>query len=154
MLPASDTPHVASLEEVFELFVVGAPYAQERKTLWEVFPAYVRNLRACFPTCRILLDGGFTTHKRWAAPEDIDVSVGVDPAHYNALQDWQQEELFNTASKNGGKVRVMGGIIDASRFSLASSERFAHWHEQWSSVRAPDRSIIEGLRKGYVEVQG
>jgi hypothetical protein len=152
LLPASDTPHRATLEEVFELFVLGAPYAERRKQLWEVFPAYVRNVKAYFPTCRILLDGGFTTHKHWEAPDDIDVSIGVDPVQYNALQDWERAQVFNSVSATGSKVRVMGGMIDASRFHLANPDRWAKWHDDWSSVRAPDRSIVDGLKKGYVEV--
>ncbi|MFB9821918.1 DUF6932 family protein [Arthrobacter ramosus] len=152
LLPASESPHRATLEEIFDLFVTAAPYSEDRKSLWMVFPSYVNKLRATFPTCRVLLDGGFTTHKPWAAPSDIDVSVGVDRLHFNALQDWQQAELFNTVAAGGQKIRVMGGAIDASRFQLGNPDKLAYWHEHWSSVHSADRTIVEGLRKGYVEV--
>lgn len=151
LLPALDAPHLASLEDVFDLFVSAAPYSKERQELWAVFPIYVRKVRALFPTCRILLDGGFTTHKPWAAPEDIDVSVGVEKVHYEMLQPWERAELFNTEA-DGVKVRAMGGLVDASRFQLGNPDRFVMWHEHWSTVRGQDRNIIEGLRKGYVEV--
>lgn len=152
ILPHANAPYPASLDEIYEHFVVGAPYADQRRELWDVFPAYVRKARAYFPTCRILLDGGFVTHKNWEAPEDIDIALGIDRLEYNALQDWERAQLFNSVSATGHKVKVMGGAIDASRFDKNIPALFAKWHDDWSSVRGPNRLTLPGVRKGYVEV--
>lgn len=117
-----------------------------------------------FGSGRLWIDGGFVTYKA-APPHDVDVVLLPDSADVamTALRHDERayalltlQDVVFLAPAPGGtlrKLQPVGGTMDAFLANPRDSKEMAAWHEIWSSVKGPDGYIIEGQRKGYVEVR-
>ena len=102
------------------------------------------------------IDGGFITHKTWAAPHDADVALVFQPSV--AFNEEPVVPLLTLRNVSAAELRLpatrlqpMGGLVDA----FLVPDQPAHtaiWHETWSSVKDANGAILPGKRKGYVEV--
>lgn len=148
MLPAAR--HKATAAEVYDLFVTQAPYAPRRKVIWDAFEAWVPLIRPLLPTARLWIDGGFVTHKGWAAPKDVDVCILVHPSEY-ALADSAALAPLLTEKRSGvPRVQPMNGLVDSHIGHQGADAYF--WADTWSTVLDAQRNVVDGERKGFVEV--
>jgi hypothetical protein len=162
MLPPAEHPYTTTLEELHQRFVVEAPHREQRQRIFSALSLYAELIWVSLPSARLRIDGGFVTHKDWAAPEDADVVVVYDtPAPSGSLSAIVRAPLF-TVSDVSGKVSgqplnmpksaVMGGLIDAYPAPAGKPAQLAYWDRMWSNVTGPDKTLVAGERKGYVEV--
>src|SRR5690606_15838481 len=70
------SPHAATVDEVYQTFVVGAPHRGRRQLIWDAFSIYSQLLWGYFPDAQLWLNGGFVTHKR-DEPHDLDIAFLV-----------------------------------------------------------------------------
>ncbi|PHV64641.1 hypothetical protein CSW57_22850 [Williamsia muralis] len=153
--------HQATLEEIYQTFVVDAPHRAERDLMYRALVLYVDVLRTVFPTGRLWIDGGFVTHKLWRAPEDIDVVAVVPMTDYSnvctnaaamlplmTLQHVSSREFAGTVPR----LQAMGGLVDG--FIVPDVEvQTDYWADLWSRIK--DRHgnpLPETERKGFLEV--
>jgi hypothetical protein len=158
-LPPSQAPYLVTMADIHELFVVQAPFRERREVLFRAFEIYSELIWDRIPYARIWVDGGFTTHKNWAAPDDIDVVVVADnlaPATKRELVTDGLLTLSNVAAAfnnqplpSVAKMRPFGGLIDAY-FATSSTTQLIKM--QFSRVRGPDGLIVPNLSKGILEV--
>lgn len=160
-LPATGSPHACTLDDIHERFVVGAPFEERRQRLFEALRLYAAMIWDIFPDARLRINGGFITHKRWAAPDDVDIAVLCPTATQAQIEAAVGGPLFTVIGAQGkimghsvafSKAHVMGGLIDAFPIlpSLPASE--ATFHRLWSGVTDQNKQPIAGASKGYVEV--
>lgn len=162
LLPPAPEPYRATLEDVRQRFVVEAPFSDERAFVFEALVIYSRLIWKIAPTARLRIDGGFITHKTWAAPQDADIAVvfgsGTSDAQVNEAA---AAPLFSLLDVRGmlaqqqiglGKAHVMGGLVDAFPAFDDAPASLALWHDIWSKVTDAQKNEVVGLRKGYVEV--
>ncbi|WP_458317162.1 DUF6932 family protein [Mycolicibacterium brisbanense] len=169
ILPPAAEPYRATLAEVRARFVDEAPEDQRYKrgliaTVLEVHLAVIRSLfKDHHPV--IWLNGGFTTHKRWKAPSDADIAVLVPAGAYQrALIDRARPlwTLSNVTAQlgDGGPIVVTDalhtglGLTDAYVINADVPAQVETWRRTWSRVSGPDGNIVNGMRKGFVEVIG
>lgn len=146
--------HTVTLDEVYERFVVAAPFRSERQTVWNAFLLWSDLVWALFPDSPMWIDGGFVTHKAWAAPRDVDVAVTVKQSVYNSVMDerWQgQLWTTNNSDDKTKRVQPMGGYVDGFPIIRGLTDRRI-WEHYWSSVADANGDLIPGAVKGYVEV--
>lgn len=157
MLPPNATPYPSTLEEIEQVFVIGAPFEARRKLIFRALTFYCELVWAQSPNARLWINGGFMTLKSWAPPEDVDVVIVIPDVDKPLLTPSGLAPLL-TAEKaliSGNKfeaVRPLGGLVDgyfAMESNRASMEK---WNNQWSQVRQSDGTIDPALRKGFVEV--
>ncbi|MHA7663066.1 DUF6932 family protein [Mycolicibacterium sp. HS_4_1] len=67
--------HLATFDEIYELFVEQAPFKDERELIYEALRLYAKVVDQEFSDVTLWINGGFITHKSWAAPKDADVVV-------------------------------------------------------------------------------
>ncbi|MEU6387020.1 hypothetical protein ABZ847_26070 [Streptomyces bauhiniae] len=159
MLPVGR--HPATLEEVRDTFVVRAPHAGRRQRLYSALELYVELVRDLLPRATLWVDGGFCTHKP-TPPKDIDLVLF---ASRRLVQHFDQEEwtrmnqlltLQNLTAQSpptlAGRIQPMGGLIDAFLAEEGNQADIDLWDHNWSLVKGDDGKIIEGERKGYLEV--
>lgn len=154
--------HRATLDEVHARFVAAAPYRAEREVLYAALRAYAARVRALFWTGSLWVDGGFVTHKPWAPPEDVDVTIVVRRAMTRALTPEQRVRLYGLLTLHGlyarspavavSRLRAMGDLVDAAICVRDDRARLAEMHETWSRVRGDNGAELPGAVKGYVEV--
>ena len=162
MLPPADTPYSTTLDELHQRFVVDAPFPEQRQRIFAALSLYASLVWDSLPSAKLRIDGGFVTHKTWAAPEDADVVVVYDrPTPPGGLSAVVHAPLFTVSDFSGEvsgkrlvlpKAAVMGGLIDAYPAPSDNPAGLAYWHRQWSNVTGPDKNQANGERKGYVEV--
>lgn len=157
-LPPADGPHRATLSDVEAAFVNEAPFEERRRLIFQALSLYSTLVWASVPQARLWIDGGFTTRKEWAAPKDTDVLVIVPIEVFLECKTdawWPLHTLQHVSavepSMNSKRVHAMGGLVDAF-VEADHAPNLLPWHELWSSVKGQDGLIIDGLRKGYVEV--
>lgn len=146
--------HAATLDEVYERFVVEAPFRAERETLWNAFRLWSDLVWALLPDSPMWLNGGFVTHKMWAAPRDVDVAVITKQSIYNSVMDncWQgQLWTTNNSEDKTKRVQPMGGYVDGFPV-IRGIHDVRIWDHTWSSVADANGDLIPGAVKGYVEV--
>ncbi len=150
LLPAGC--HRATLDEIADVFVKRAPFAGERDRLWSTFLTYLDGVWAHLPSARLWIDGGFVTHKVWAAPHDVDVCLVVRSSEIDAVPDAVLDGMLTKFSSSGGRIQPMAGAVDAFVAMRGSAEDQQYFRNQWSRVKGPDQSEVPGTEKGYVEV--
>jgi len=152
--------HPANLAEIEVAFVQNAPFPAERERLFGTMVAYVDIIWDRFPSARILLNGGFVTHKTWAAPEDVDFAIGLTSKEFRStklphnISLWTQGNVSMEGPEalNYTKIQPMGGHIDGYFFPNALTNMVRYWEDHWGKVKGPDGKEIIGARKGYLEV--
>lgn len=144
--------HVATLDEIYEAFVVNAPFRPRRELIFRALALYIDLVSPQFSTCRYWINGGFVTHKTWAEPEDADVVVVVPPGEDSKVAQPGFLPLLSLPS-SAGKVHPMGGLIDGF-VAVDVPAALASWEFRWSSVRDEQHNVVPGVNKGYLEVSG
>lgn len=143
----------ASLAEVYETFVLNAPFRAERQRIWDAFLVYRRDVLELLPSARLWVNGGFVTLKTWAAPHDIDVCIAAPQSELKAALDRLRPLL--TYGEEADRVQPMAGLVDG--FVTVSpgqpSSNASYWHHQWMRVKLPDGTEDSSRLKGYVEVE-
>lgn len=151
--------HRATWDEVWSTFVEVAPFRPERQRVFDALRMEVAGLVEAGGPSAVWVDGGFVTHKRWAAPLDVDVVyLCSDEAHILrvlnhprgfSLLTLQDVLTWRPVTTTVPRLQPMGGLVDAF---LATPGRFDYWHGMWSAVKDEHGEITEGAVKGYVEV--
>jgi hypothetical protein len=160
LLPAG--VHSTSIKEIKERFgsTAVAKHGQRRDMIIDALDVYVRMVRTEFLSPTIWVNGGLTTGKEWDAPDDADVAVFIDPSEAGpGLENRAKLLLTGTAdhltiqrtSLDNVQVKPMGGLIDGYIMADTIPNK-RYWHNLFSSVRMPDRSISNTLIKGFVEL--
>lgn len=158
--------HPATLPEVRAAFVDAAP-ADQRSARHRVFRAlelHIESMLELLPGATIWLDGGFVSHKTWAAPEDADVVYFADLDQLERLSAEELMPLVTTSGVDGAlggsssgsrmgvpRLQPMGGLVDAF-VALRDPVQFSHWGGIWSTVKGADGAVVRGASKGFVEV--
>jgi hypothetical protein len=146
--------HAAQLDEVEDRFVTTAPFSDERRIVFDSFLLWHRIVSGLLPTARFWLDGGFVTHKPWAAPSDVDVTVMVRPDELNNLSAAEQIELEPQFTVLGPpRVRPMSGKVDAFLTVRGDVDSTLYWREHWATVLDENRVKVADAVKGFVEVR-
>lgn len=157
-LPAG--AHSATLDEVYETFVVAAPFSDERALIFRALTVYLEILQSRFTNPRVLLNGGFTTHKNWAAPKDVDLAIGLSNADFKSAYHPDNHSLItiwdgavsNPQPLRIEKIQPMGGLVDGYFFPTKMANVARYWEDQWSKIKDEHGNGILGARKGFVEV--
>ncbi len=170
MIPACSGPygvlpegrHSATLDEIKERFVVEAPYRERRELIFDALSLHTKLVSSMFSRAKLWIDGGFVTHKSWAAPEDADVAVLVPTAEYAQAIDDKSLPLWTILNVSGrmnganigtSKLHPMGGLLDAFWVPDSLTAQVDFWDEMWSRVRDQQGDEVVGLKKGYLEVE-
>jgi hypothetical protein len=144
--------HKATVTTVRRLFVEQAPYRSDRELIWEAFGVYHAQVLRLLPSARFWVDGGFVTHKDWAAPKDVDVCL-IAQADEIAAAGVALMPLLTDAS-GATRIQPMGGLVD-SFITVPRPDpdcNTAYWAHQWSRVQDLNGNEDASRRKGYVEV--
>lgn len=157
-LDPGSSPYPATLEEIKELFVDQAPYQHRRAMIYRALHLFTDLVWETIPEARFWINGGFTTHKSWAAPEDADV-VAIVPVKKlklcleDSMLPLSTLQHVTAAQPNTQtpKLHPFGGLLDTF-FIPDMPAQLRTWDDTWSKVKGPDNKIIAGKRKGYLEV--
>ncbi len=153
--------HEATWDEIEEAFVTGAPFWEARALIFDALRVYARLIWARFPDAVLWVDGGFVTHKSWAAPHDVDVAVvvpnavGYDPAAEPdgpSLWTLLDVSAARPSVTSHEKVQPMGGLVDGFFVQAENGPLVSFWHGWWQRRRqesGPD--LIDA--KGFLEVR-
>jgi hypothetical protein len=161
LLPPAPDPYPTTFDEIHERFVAGAPFTEERQFVFDALLIYAKLLWRIVPDARLRINGGFVTHKRWAAPEDVDIAVVCPTISQDQLERATLAPLFTVLDVNGvvvgipaaiPKLHVMGGLVDAFPILPGLPALDATFRRLWSTVKGDDGELIPNLIKGYVEV--
>ncbi|OYX56408.1 MAG: hypothetical protein B7Y93_03890 [Micrococcales bacterium 32-70-13] len=146
--------HAATLDEIEQRFVVAAPFADRRRIVFDAFRLWHGVVSTIVPAARFWVDGGFITHKPWAAPSDVDVTVMLRPDDLNNLSDDEQQRLDPMFTRIGPpRQQPMSGLVDAFVCLRGDVDRTLYWREHWSTVIDGNRAQLSGTQKGFVEVK-
>lgn len=157
-LPPRQQPYLLTWGEIHEMFVTQAPYRERRQRIFSALQLFADSIWELIPDARLWINGGFTTQKDWAAPEDVDVVIlgnAVPPQTKAALLNQGLLTLedvnfsVNAKTMHVPALKTFGGLVDSYLADVKSEEV---WRAQWSRVRGPDGKVIEGVKKGFVEV--
>lgn len=144
--------HRTTLAEIEDVFVQSAPFPAERVMLWATFRTYVDHIWRLMPSTRLWINGGFVTHKTWAAPRDVDVCLVVRVAEFDAVPGPVIDPLLTKFLPNGQRLQPMAGAVDAFTAERGNPDQQHVYRKEWSRVRGPDRLEVPGAIKGYLEV--
>lgn len=148
--------HSTTLAEIRDYFVTAAPFSEDREVVFRALDVWLTMMNKLVPNARYWINGGFVTHKSWAAPKDVDVVVLVTEASLNSLDSDQQEQFASLMTEDDGTLRrqPMGGLVDGfyTVRGSASSGDPAYWNNQWSRVKGQDGAPVVDLYKGFLEV--
>ena len=144
--------HRTALDEIERVFVRDAPFPAARGELWTTFKRYVDEVWSLMPSTRLWINGGFVTHKTWAAPHDIDVCLVVKGTEFDAVPDAVLRPLLTESLPDGQRVQPMAGAVDAFAAQRGNPDDQQVFRTEWSRVRGPDRLEVPGVSKGYLEV--
>lgn len=153
-----DGIHSATLEEVYERFVLDAPNREDREVLFSTLVGYLGTLKTIVPHGKAWIDGGFAMNKD-ATPHDVDLVFmpsdwealrAKDPATEALLASLLTlQQVFVTSPEMFlDRVQPYGGRIDAF-ICKPGQERY--WLDTWSNVKR-DGQLVPGESKGFVEV--
>lgn len=153
----------ATLAEVKARFVDEAPFPSERETVFRALCLWSDLVWKRAPGARLWIDGGFVTHKPWAAPEDVDVAVLVPRKQAPALASAESASLWTLQNVTSDKpdhlsgqvtprLQPMAGLVDAFFFESHLSATFDFWDHWWQLVTDEHKQLVPGMTKGYVEV--
>jgi hypothetical protein len=147
--------HACSIDEVEQHFVVDAPFPDERRRIFDAFLVWAGGVGALLPGARCWIDGGFVTHKTWAAPQDVDVVVFATADAVNALRESDQQLLMSMMTQHGSgtaRVQPMAGLVDGFLGLRNDPDRTLYWRNLWSNVKDSDGSKVDAVQKGFLEV--
>ncbi len=150
--------HRATLAEIEAYFVTTAPYDQRRVIVFQALRTWLALVDQLLPNSRYWINGGFVTHKPWAAPSDVDVMILCKENVLNALSIEEQAQLDRLltvpASPGRPRIQPMSGLVDGflTVRGYVGSGDAAFWMKQWSRVKGADGSAITSLSKGFLEV--
>lgn len=144
--------HRTTLEEIESVFVQSAPFPAERAMLWATFRTYLEEVWRLMPSTRLWINGGFVTHKTWAAPRDVDVCLVVKVSEFDAVPDAALDSLLTAVLPDGQRIQPMAGAVDAFAAQRGNPDEQRVYRSEWSRVRGPDRLEVPGAIKGYLEV--
>ena len=147
--------HPCTMSEVEQLFVTRAPFTSERKLIFDALSVWLRAVGALFPGSKCWINGGFATHKPWAAPADADVVVFVTDAQIDALTEQQQAQLDSLLTQHppgGARIQPMGGLVDGFLSVRNEPGNTIYWLQQWARVRGADGGEVHDVHKGFLEV--
>ena len=166
-LPESDRPWAATWADLRSVFVDQGPQSQwsARDLRLRALELHAEVVGTLFRgvEVRMWVNGGFLTHKDWRPPADIDVVYLVPPEQIvkatkrRALPLWTLSKASGIIGGEGGAdfndatIKPGFGFVDAYIAADTPLMR-KYWFRQWSTVKGPDGNIIEGRRKGFVEV--
>ncbi|MFD3571577.1 DUF6932 family protein [Streptomyces sp. NPDC058667] len=159
MLPVGR--HPATLEEIHDVFVANAPNRSHRERLYSALELYAGLVQDLLPRATLWVDGGFCTYKT-KPPKDIDLALVASSRltrHFDE-EEWRRMSQLLTLQHLSAqapptlasRVQPMGGLIDAFLVEEEDPADIALWDYNWSLVKDDDGKIIEGERKGYLEV--
>ncbi|OIH85888.1 hypothetical protein BLJ79_03535 [Arthrobacter sp. UCD-GKA] len=161
LLPA-DTPYGTTFEEIHRVFVENAPFRERRELIFSALTLYSKVVWSLTPDAKLWIDGGFTTHKPWAAPNDADVVVLVPQDDFVRVVSTELELFLALSTLQGvevglpnatvQRIQPMAGLVDSFIQPDLEPVR-ATWHDTWSSVKGQDGRLVAGKRKGYLEVR-
>jgi len=148
------------MDEVYEVFVESAPFRDERELIFRALSVYLDIIRSRHSPARVLLNGGFVTHKTWAAPHDADVAIGLDTRDYKStfepdnISSWTLQGIQFAKPQPGtlNKVQPMLGLVDGYFFPSALPNFVHFWEDQWGKVKDEFGNEAVGIRKGYLEM--
>lgn len=113
------SPYRCTFDEVRARFVEQAPYPDERDLVMRTLEIYAGRVWNVLPGARLWVDGGFVTHKKWAAPKDADVVIVITAGEAERLDEAGAEALASLLTLQGmtaqvpslsqGRVQPMGG---------------------------------------------
>lgn len=161
LLPPAPDPYLTTFDELHERFVEGAPFTAERQAVFDALLLYARLIWRIVPDARLRINGGFVTHKPWAAPEDVDIAVVCPTISQDQLERAIVAPLFTLLDVKGvvveipveiPKLHMMGGLVDAFPILPGLPLLDASFRRIWSTVKGEDGGLIPNLTKGYVEV--
>jgi hypothetical protein len=144
--------HATELDEIEQRFVVDAPFPAERARVFAAFRLWMDLIVDMLPDARFWIDGGFVTHKSWAAPSDVDVTFLATPAALNALSPEQGARLQDLLSEKG-KAHPMSGLVDAYLITRGDVAWTLYWRDLWSELLDEERNPVPGTKKGFLEVR-
>lgn len=146
--------HAATLDEIEERFVDGAPFSDRRRVMFDAFRLWHGIVTSIVPSARFWVDGGFVTHKPWGVPSDVDVTVMLRRDDLNNLTPGEQAQLDPMFTKIGPpRQQPMSGLVDAFLCIRGDVDKTLYWREHWSTVLDESRAKIDGTRKGFLEVK-
>lgn len=158
-LEPMNSPYVATLDEIQQVFVEQAPFQHRRALIFRALNLFTDLVWETIPETRFWVNGGFTSHKTWAAPEDADVVAIVPVKQFklcltDSMLPLSTLQHVTSAQPNTGTVKLhpFGGLLDTF-FIPDMPAQLKTWDDTWSKVKGPDNQIIPGQRKGYVEVR-
>lgn len=152
--------HQADLGEVYDVFVADAPFEEDRRLLFSAMSVYLDIVWKRFKKPRILLNGGFVTHKEWAAPKDADFAIGLENGEFKAMMSTPNLGLLTLIDVSIQRpisiglrtLQPMAGLVDSYAFPKNLKNQVDYWENHWGKVTDSDKKEIPGLRKGYLEV--
>ena len=148
--------HRTDLDEIEAYFVAAAPFSEERAIVFAAFRTWFTLIGQLIPSARFWIDGGFVTHKPWAAPSDVDVMILCQAEVVDSLTTTEQDRLDQLltipASPGRPRFQPMGGLVDAFIAYRSSPDDAPYWNAQWSRVKGADGSEVLALSKGFLEV--
>lgn len=151
--------HVATLDEVFQHFVLDAPQNTHFRR-GQIFETLNIHIQLAQEICEgepltVWIDGGFVTHKP-ENPEDADIVYFTSPGGLERLLSTRGTPLWSMdtfrAHRAGDNVRSeklqpMGGLID-SYVAVDTVINRETWKRRWS-----DSKGVESGVKGFLEVR-
>lgn len=143
--------HPAGLKDVRIRFVDQAPFREKRERIFAALELYAENVWSLLPTAKLWLDGGFVTHKSWE-PKDVDVVILARPSEAGLLEEDQLLPFLTLPGPGGTKIQPMGGLVDGFLVLRGNANEIPYWQDFWATVVDQDKNVVEGARKGYVEV--
>lgn len=154
--------HLATFDEIYELFVEQAPFKDERELIYDALRLYAKVVDQEFSDVTLWINGGFITHKSWAAPKDADVVVVVPMSDYanmcsntDCLRYLTLQGVmvgYPQTSAPVSRVQPMAGLIDS--FVVPDDPaQLAVWDLTWSTVTDQNKNVVAAVKKGYLEVK-
>ncbi|HTQ21977.1 DUF6932 family protein [Mycobacterium sp.] len=151
--------HSATFDEVYEHFVEKAPFRERRELIYEALRLYAKVVAKEFSDVTLWINGGFVTHKPWAAPNDTDVAAVVpmtddtnmcsntDCLRFLTLQGVMV--AIPTTMVPVPRIQPMAGLIDS--FVVPDDPiQTAVWDHDWSRVTDQNQNLLPPtILKGY-----
>jgi len=157
-----DGRHVATLDEIRQIFVEEAPFSSERRLILTGLQLHLSLMREMFSAGAAWINGGFVTRKTWSAPKDVDIIYVLSAAEINALDAESAARLASLLTLQGVssaappikamRVQPMGGLLDAFLVVEEEVDQQIYWDRIWGTVMAAGGVVVDGVRKGYLEV--
>lgn len=156
------SPHAATVDEVYQTFVVGAPHRGRRQLIWDAFSIYSQLLWGYFPDAQLWLNGGFVTHKR-DEPHDLDIAFLVPTSELEIVFNREPDSLslltlqgVTVEQPTLGRlprVQPFGGLIDSFYVPSDIEAALETWKDRWSLAPDPSgQGFRSDLEKGFLEV--